>query len=184
MTIRKFSRDELESEPHGVTFKDVYPWGSEWPPPSISGNFADASFKAAGGWEIPGYSDGYATTSPVGSFLANRQGLYDLAGNVWEWCDDWFDHEEKARVLRGGSWYFGVPGLLLSSCRNYFAPDNRNNNIGFRVVLVVASARKVFQRNWRVAARGNALRRRSQEDHLTLSPAPHTGKRSGAGRGR
>ena len=87
-------------------------------------------------------------------------------------------------MLRGGSWNNNDSDNLLSSNRNNNAPDNRNNNIGFRVVLVVASARKVFQRNGRVAARGIALRRRSQEDHLTLSPAPHTGKRSGAGRGR
>ena len=124
-----------------MKIKGVYPWGTEWPPPSRAGNFADASSKAAFDWGIAGYSDGYATTSPVGSFPANRHGLYDLAGNAWEWCDDWYDHEEKARVLRGGSWLINGADFLLSSGRYNHAPDYRFNFIGFRVVLVVASAR-------------------------------------------
>ena len=67
---------------------------------------------------IKGYNDGFAWTSPVGSFGANKLGLYDMGGNVWEWCLDWWNPEQKAKVLRGGSWYNGALKLsLLSSCR-------------------------------------------------------------------
>jgi formylglycine-generating enzyme required for sulfatase activity len=77
----------------------------------------------------------------VGSFKPNRCGLYDLGGNVWEWCEDWYDSEQKYRVLRGASWPdVFVPRNLLSSCRNDFTPDGRYVNYGFRVVLVGESA--------------------------------------------
>ena len=86
------------------------------------------------------YDDGYEYTSPVGSFAANPLGLYDLGGNVWEWCEDFYDGESGARVLRGGSWYYGGPGSLLSSARDLLGPDYRNYDIGFRVVLAGLSA--------------------------------------------
>ena len=95
-------------EKHGKV-KDVYPWGTEWPPPKGAGNFADESAGKVYGekWGIiKGYDDGYAQTSPVGAFKANALGLFDMAGNVWEWCDDWYNAEKNARVLRGGSWAF------------------------------------------------------------------------------
>ena len=58
--------------------------------------------------------DSFEYTSPVGTFGANRFGLYDLSGNVWEWCDDWYDPTKKdyGRVLRGGSWH-DAPVLLF-----------------------------------------------------------------------
>ncbi|MEQ2006393.1 MAG: SUMF1/EgtB/PvdO family nonheme iron enzyme, partial [Limisphaerales bacterium] len=118
--------------------KGVYPWGTQWPPPRGAGNFADTSSKA----KIPslsiieGYRDGYATTSPVGSFVANPFGLYDLSGNVWEWCEDCFDGRSGSRVVRGGSWGASNADGLLSSSRSNAAPVNRDRLIGFRVVLV------------------------------------------------
>jgi len=68
-------------------------WGNEWPPPAGAGNFADLTAKGKfPQWTvIAGYDDGYAETSPVGSFAANPYAVYDLAGNVWEWCGDWYD---------------------------------------------------------------------------------------------
>ena len=91
-------------------------------------------------------------TTPVGSFrVANPFGLYDMHGNVWEWCQDhWHDNyegapvdgsawinsevrDEASRLLRGGSWFYD-PGLCRSACRYGDIPGFRHFNIGFRVV--------------------------------------------------
>lgn len=115
---------------------DRYPWGTTWPPPPGAGNFADQSYKARfpGVNAIDGYRDGFATAAPVGSFPANPNGLFDLGGNVWEWCEDWHDDRQKSRVLRGGSWDDLTPGSLLSSTRLINPPEFRHNCCGFRVV--------------------------------------------------
>ena len=86
--------------------KGAYPWGTQWPPPNGAGNYADAACKAKHPNlnVILGYDDGYAETSPVGSFAANQFGLYDMGGNVWQWCENWYNSDQKSRVLRGGSW--------------------------------------------------------------------------------
>jgi hypothetical protein len=99
---------------------DVFPWGTQWPPPEGVGNYGDAAAKVAFNWRtaIEGYRDGYAITAPVGRSMANARGLHDLGGNVWEWCEDWFDSEKKYRVLRGGSWYNYVRDNLASSTRH------------------------------------------------------------------
>jgi formylglycine-generating enzyme required for sulfatase activity len=123
----------------------VYPWGSEWPPPSGAGNYAgseaaDADWNPS--WKtIEGYKDGYARTSPVGSFGANRFGLYDIGGNLWQWCEDFYQSQSHHRVLRGGSWCNYHPYFLLSSYRGRDAPDTRGSFIGFRVVLAGGSSR-------------------------------------------
>jgi formylglycine-generating enzyme required for sulfatase activity len=121
----------------------VYPWGKTWPPTNGAGNYAGTEAKDAD-WPsistIEGYQDKFARTSPVGSFPANPHGLYDLGGNVWQWCEDWFDSEKKYRGLRGGSWIRNDPRYLLSSCRRYYPPDYRGDDIGFRCVLVVGGS--------------------------------------------
>ncbi|MGB3491637.1 MAG: SUMF1/EgtB/PvdO family nonheme iron enzyme [Elainellaceae cyanobacterium] len=87
-------------------------------------------------------------TTDVGSFPANRLGLYDMHGNVWEWCfDQWHkdyqgapadgnpwnvDGEGDYRIVRGGSWY-NDPRLCRSASRYRNDPDFVNNDIGFRV---------------------------------------------------
>ncbi len=112
-----------------MQIKDVYPWGNQWPPPKGAGNYASSL----------GVDD-FDNTSPVGSFGANRYALYDMGGNVWQWCEDWYDNEQKYRVLRGGSWLFDYSGLLLSSYRRDLAPGFRDYYYGFRVVLVVGGS--------------------------------------------
>jgi hypothetical protein len=107
-----------------TNIQDVYPWGTQWPPPRGAGNY-DLSLKV----------DDYPYTSPVGSFAPNRFGLYDMGGNVFQWCEDWYDADHKYRVLRGGSWYDRLAAFLLSSFRLHRSPDDRSFYIGFRLVL-------------------------------------------------
>jgi formylglycine-generating enzyme required for sulfatase activity/tRNA A-37 threonylcarbamoyl transferase component Bud32 len=93
-------------------------------------------------------------TTPVGSFPANAFGLYDMHGNLWEWClDEWVDNynnapvngssrgdiksraTEKQRLLRGGSWYF-YANFCRSANRDHFAVSFRDLNFGFRLLAV------------------------------------------------
>lgn len=92
---------------------------------------------------------GLEDTMPVGSFDDGKSpyGVYDLAGNVWEWTDDWFkpypgnkhpdeNYGEKFKVLRGGSWYdctYYKCGISSPSYNKiFFNPQTKNNNFGFR----------------------------------------------------
>ena len=116
---------------------DVFPWGTEWPPPPGAGNFADTSCKEMFPTQktLEGYSDGFATTAPVMSFKASKMGLFDMSGNVWQWCGDWFNAAQAERVMRGGAWTDGGKGLLLSSERGHAPPGGRDVNRGFRCVV-------------------------------------------------
>ncbi|MBV9658255.1 MAG: SUMF1/EgtB/PvdO family nonheme iron enzyme [Verrucomicrobia bacterium] len=117
----------------------VYPWGRQWPPPQGAGNFRGEESRIGqepAKWDmIPGYRDGFPRTAPVGSFAPNRFGIYDLSGNVWEWCADRFRPDKSERVLRGGSWRNNTPESLLSSKREDNPPDSQDPIVGFRCVL-------------------------------------------------
>ena len=106
-----------------------YPWGASWPPPSGAGNY-NASLSV----------DSFPYTSPVGSFAANKFGLYDMGGNVSQRCEDYYDGRRGEGVLRGASWFDDESRYLLSSCREVISVDSRHFAIGFRCVLVVGES--------------------------------------------
>ncbi|MFA4907980.1 MAG: SUMF1/EgtB/PvdO family nonheme iron enzyme [archaeon] len=139
---------EYAARSGGKNYK--YSWGNFGPEGKRGGNVADESAKRVWNcsWAWEGYDDGFAFTAPVGSFEPNELGLYDMTGNVWEWCADWYDakYYQKSpqtdpqgpssgmdRVLRGGSWN-GEPISVRWPNRDGNQPDNRSDSSGFRVL--------------------------------------------------
>jgi len=118
----------------------VYPWGNDWDETKCANSSNSGS----------GHND---TPWPVGCFPAGAgpYGAQDMAGNIWEWCADWYDGEYYKhaprqnptgpgkgiyRVIRGGSWLGGNPRDFRAADRYYYAPRIRNNNLlGFRCAV-------------------------------------------------
>jgi serine/threonine protein kinase len=112
----------------------LFPWGRQWPPPAGAGNYAGE--EAVGISRIKGYADGFTRTAPAGSFKPNRYGIYDLGGNVWEWCEDPYEAPKNwGRVLRGCSWNSFERTNLVSSVRFASTGSAAQDNWGFRIVL-------------------------------------------------
>jgi formylglycine-generating enzyme len=126
-----------------------YSWGNANPSVKRGDNVADETFKSKfSDWTIfEGYHDNFVYSAPVGSFAANELGLYDMSGNVWEWCQDWYAGNYYSqisssnpkgpdtgsfRVIRGGSWN-GEPALERVAGRSGSTPGNHDLDIGFRL---------------------------------------------------
>ena len=126
------------------------PTEAEWEYAARGGKKNEGT-KYAGGWsigDVAWYTDNSGRSTHVcGTKRANALGIYDMSGNVWEWCEDWYglylsydtDNPKGAssgsnRVLRGGSWYSRAGGCRVSG-RVSSPPDDRYDDNGFRVVL-------------------------------------------------
>jgi len=120
---------------------NIYPWGSEFDGTRV--NFCDKNCPYT--WAINTFDDGFADTSPVDNYPkgASPYGVFDMAGNVWEWTSDWYDtypggdpnarsqYGQKYRVFRGGSWGY-YDSIVRSAYRGRGTPDLATNFIGFR----------------------------------------------------
>ncbi len=126
------------------------PTEAEWEFAARGGNYS-RHYKYSGSNYISdvAWYDGNSSnrTHPVGTKQANELGLYDMSGNVWEWCSDWYGsyssysqndptgpNSGSFRVLRGGCWFI-FASHCRSSYRYYNSPGYRNINLGLRLVL-------------------------------------------------
>ncbi len=115
--------------------KNEFPWGKQWPPANGAGNYA-VTQKRRG------------TTMPAGTFKPNSTGLFDLGGNVWEWCLDTYKGDSSGSgrdwgVLRGGSWATSNRLEMQSSYRNVVDRNERDVIYGFRCVLATQPASEI-----------------------------------------
>ena len=143
------SEEEWEFAAAGGLKAPNYPWGDDFDGKKC--NYADCSSDYQ--WRDFAVSDGFAYSSPVGSYAPNGYGLFDMAGNVWEWTEDWFfgyddmikdterfkDGWGGSKVCRGGS-YHNPPGDLRISRRRQILGGGGNMAVGFRCVRDIEGA--------------------------------------------
>ena len=145
-TYRLPTEAEWEKAARGGLQGKRFPWG-DGTPDGTQCNFADKNTDFT--WSDKRVDDGYAFTAPVGSFPPNGYGLYDTAGNAWEWCQDWFnwDYYKDSptknpkgpssgidRVMRGGSWCNDIT-IIRCAFRGFILPDVPSHPRGFRLAM-------------------------------------------------
>ena len=136
------TEEEWEYAASGGQSGAIYPWGDAVPDGSQA-NFADRNSDLP--WHDAQYNDGYKYTSPVGSYPPNAYGLYDMAGNVYEWVQDWFfsyadkKHDTSSfsdgwggsKVCRGGCYHSIAKDLRIARRRTILG-GGTNASVGFR----------------------------------------------------
>lgn len=128
-----------------------FAWGNEPLGEKVVANVSDESHAKVREWPYTkGYDDGYTFAAPVGSFMPNSFGLYDMEGNSWEWCIDYFDatyysrspkknprnddaNADQKRVMRGNS-FDARPGMMRLSRRTSDVQSNTYTETGLRCV--------------------------------------------------
>lgn len=114
------------------------PSAAEWEYACCAGTTGDFNVDGAALGDLAWFgANSDNKTHPVGEKLPNAWRLHDMHGNVWEWCQDWYDGGQDTRVLRGGSWRSVNQFALRSSYRDLGTPSSRVNYIGFRCVCDV-----------------------------------------------
>ncbi|HSP43543.1 MAG TPA: SUMF1/EgtB/PvdO family nonheme iron enzyme, partial [Luteolibacter sp.] len=140
------SKEDPAAKPSEKSGKiEGYSWGTAWPPPEGAGNYygeeaAKVPYGQPAQAPIKGYRDDFPRTAPVGSFKPNELGLFDLGGNVQEWCVADFGNRfgtANLGVLRGESWWRKYDGkdYAVSSQRIGHPKNALYDFNGFRVVL-------------------------------------------------
>jgi len=122
---------EWEFATRGGLVDKMFSWGDDEAVARDYANFYGTDGKDK--WDI--------TTAPVGSLKPNGYGLYDMSGNVWEWCQDWYDSDHDRRVLRGGSWVNRTCCLRVAD-HSLSDPSITNDFSGFRCVSGFPAAKQ------------------------------------------
>lgn len=126
----------------------IWPWGSTPTPPARAGNYAGEEVPRffAGGKPLQGYRDDHSHSAPVGSYPPNELGVFDLSGNTWEWCSDWYDEtwyahspdrdpvgpaQGERKILKGGGFHCELEELRIAE-RHHKRPTDGSVFSGLR----------------------------------------------------